>query len=135
MNQKLSKENKINRLAIFDFCETLVSIQSADSFIDFVREKSPNSRSKFLEWIRVLLIRIYFFRLLNILIPGNLIHKKLKLYQLKGFHRKELISIAEDYALKIQKNFLISDMLKILTEKKNDNFRIIILSGGLHHIS
>ena len=120
----------IKKVAIFDFCETLVSVQSADRFIDFVRNKNPSNKLNFIEFIRLLLTKLMFFRVLNKLLPNNPLHKKLKLYQLKGFSKSILDSFAKKYFDDLLKKNIINEVYKILLEKKKENYEIVILSGG-----
>ena len=120
----------IKKLAIFDFCETLVSFQSADQFIDFILQNRFSFRAHIFEITRKILFIFRFFDVLNRLFPGNLIHKQLKLYQIKGLEEEKLEFYAQKYFQDILVPSIIKNISNELKEKKRDGFRIIILSGG-----
>jgi HAD superfamily hydrolase (TIGR01490 family) len=119
-----------NKLALFDFCGTIVSIQSADRFIDFVREHKKNKYNHVLEVIRIFLVNIGFFFILNKLFPYNNLHKRLKLYQLKGIKKSSLEKLALDYYKKILKHSLIPEIISELKQKQRDQYKTVIVSGG-----
>ena len=79
-----------NKIALFDFCDTLVDFQTGDAFIDFIRENTNKKRAFIFEKFRLLLIKIKFFSVLSRLLPKNNWHKKLKLFQLKGYTKNEI---------------------------------------------
>jgi HAD superfamily hydrolase (TIGR01490 family) len=118
------------KLALFDFCETIVSIQSADKFIDFVRESRKNKSIFLLEYIRVCLVKVLFFRILNKFFPNNILHKKLKLYQLRGIQECDLEKLAKDYYKKILVQRLIPEIISEVKQKQKEGYRVVIVSGG-----
>ena len=129
MNQNKSYMQS-KKLALFDFCETLVTIQSADRFIDFVRENKRYTFMFLVEYIRVFLINIRFFIILDKLHQNNILHKKLKLYQLRGIKRSSLEKLARDYYKKSLKNRLIPEVISELKQKQIKGYRAVIVSGG-----
>ena len=122
--------SKDKRLAIFDFCETLVAMQSADSFIDFVRDKTPSRKRNLLEFLRSFLTKLKFFSVINKLFPSNNIHKKLKLLQLSGIPKSTIEELSKNYYENVLKNKLIPKIINELKQKQSIGYRIIILSGG-----
>lgn len=121
---------KVNKLALFDFCETLVSIQSADRFIDFIRSQQSSLRMHFLEKSRLLLVYSQIFRFINKIFPHNTWHKELKLYQLKGLSKAALNKFAEQYYHTILKPKLISKIVDQLRQKQKLGYKIMVISGG-----
>ncbi|MFJ1329478.1 MULTISPECIES: HAD family hydrolase [Capnocytophaga] len=118
------------KVALFDFCETLVSFQTADRFVDFVRKKTKSTRMLFWEYVRFLLVKFRFFRIISIFFPKNNWHKKLKMYQLKGFSQKKLRELSQEYyTLEIRPN-LILPIQQELEEKQTQDMNICVVSGG-----
>ncbi|MDO6743439.1 HAD-IB family hydrolase [Tenacibaculum soleae] len=118
------------KLALFDFCETLIQFQTADRFIDFVRNKERNKRMIWLEFLRKFLVKIKFFAVLERLIKTNNCHKRLKLYQLKGIDRQRIDTYAEFYYQKDLKTNMISNIIDLLEEYKLKGYKTLIVSGG-----
>ena len=121
---------KDKRLAIFDFCETLVAMQSADNFIDFVRDKTPSRKRNLLEFLRSFLTKLKFFSVINKLFPSNNIHKKFKLLQLSGIPKSTIEELSKNYYENVLKDKLIPKIINELKQKQSIGYRIIILSGG-----
>ena len=121
----------MNRVALFDFCETLVNFQTADAFVDFVRTKSQNKRMFILERIRMFLIKFHVLAFLERRFFSRIpIHKITKLFQLRGLCQKELEYYASlYYNEKIKPNF-IPKVLAILKDKQKNGYTIAIVSGG-----
>lgn len=118
------------KLALFDFCETLIQFQTADRFIDFVRNKERKKRMIWLEFLRKFLVKFKFFAVLERLIKTNNYHKRLKLYQLKGIDRQRIDTYAESYYQKDLKINMISNITDLLKEYKLKGYKILIVSGG-----
>jgi phosphoserine phosphatase len=78
----------MKKLALFDFCETLVSFQTAGRFVDFVRAKLGSRRMLKLEELRVKSKALRFTAVANKLLPHYNFDKRLHLYQLKGLSKK-----------------------------------------------
>lgn len=119
------------KVALFDFCETLVDFQTADSFVDFVRRKTFDKRMLRLEKIQQLLCRSKILQLIDkITFYRFSINKRIKLYQLKGFTERELDGFAVEYYNVEIKNHFISNMLAKLKEFQNQGYTVGIVSGG-----
>ena len=58
------RNNMKQKLALFDFCETIIQFQTADGFIDFIRDKTNSRLMKRLELVRIFLAKIKFFGVL-----------------------------------------------------------------------
>ncbi len=122
---------KLNQnIVIFDFCETLVNFQTADAYVDFVRRKLNHPRMKFLEWILTFLIKTKIILILYKLFPYHSIEKRIKLYQLKGFSKTQLIEFAEQFYLQRIKPNTIDPVLHLMRNYQLNNDVIYIVSGG-----
>ena len=119
------------KIALFDFCETIVDMQSADAFIDFARIQLGEPKfMKRLEQIRVFLVKIYFFKVINRVFSNNALHKRLKLLQLKGIKRSILEKMSEQYYTKKLKPRFFNKIIQIMKNHINQGNRVIIVSGG-----
>ena len=71
------------KVAFFDFCETLVDFQTADAFCDYVRERTKKTKMFKIEKNIILLKKIYLLPILQKLFRKyGSIEKKLKAYEL-----------------------------------------------------
>ena len=119
-----------NKIALFDFCDTLVDFQTGDAFIDFIRENTDKRRAIIIEKFRLFLIRIKFFSVLNRFLPNNNWHKRLKLFQLKGITKNEIEHLSLLYYTKRIKPHLITKIIQELQQYKEKGYSIYIVSGG-----
>ncbi len=115
----------------FDFCETLASFQTADAFVDFVRNSSNKSLFRTtLETFYIVFKRIKLFSFLERILPERSIEKKFKLYQIKGMHFDELNRIAKQYYIDVIRNNWIVDVFDDFLRNYNSLENITIISGG-----
>ena len=70
--------DKLPELVIYDFCETLVSIQTADFFVDYVCKHS--NRFNLTDKIEKLLIKTKVKFAINLLFPKFNFSKKLNFF-------------------------------------------------------
>lgn len=116
-----------NRIILIDFCETLVSIQTADDFVCFVL-KEKVIRLIFLNFFKHILSYKILQLILRIL-SVKLNYKALTVYFLKGLDEALLFEKGKEYAelvLNGKKNLNVLE--KINSIYSND--RKIIISGG-----
>ena len=119
-----------NKVAFFDFCDTLVDFQTGDAFIDFIRENTKKKKALVFEKFRVFLIKIRFFSILNKIFPNHNWHKKLKLFQLKGNIKSEIEYLSLLYYSQRIKPHLITRIVQELEQYKEKGYAIYIVSGG-----
>ena len=102
----MSSDNR--KIALFDFCETLVNFQTADAFVDYVRNRIGIRRMKVLELFQQSLLVLKVPQIIDKLSKNKYsINKRLKLYQLKGIQKKDLENLAFDYYTnRIKPNFI-----------------------------
>lgn len=110
------------KVAIFDFCDTLVSFQTADEFIKFCAIRRNKVKFYFLEVVRHILRK---FRILRG--PAN---KKFLLRYIKGLKEDELDLLANDYFENRIKDKLLESTLECLRVLKSSGYKTIIISGG-----
>jgi HAD superfamily hydrolase (TIGR01490 family) len=111
-----------NKIAIFDFCETLVNFQSGNAFIEFCLEKTNLRYKKFL-------YNLYQSKYYRRFFHWQHCKKKI-LSLLRGFELKTLEYLAKEYALVITTQKQIHCLVEELYNKKKEGYLIWIVSGG-----
>lgn len=121
-------QNK-DRIALFDFCETLVDFQTADAFVYFVRQRYPQLIKKgFLYYSQLVLEKTKLSAILFKL--GININKKLLLEQLRGIDERVIDDCALDYYETRIKPHLIEPTIQVLKDLQNKGYCTYIVSGG-----
>jgi HAD superfamily hydrolase (TIGR01490 family) len=123
-------KDKIQKLGIFDFCETLVSFQTADAFIDYVRKIEGTFFMRFLEKALFILIKVKLIAAFNKFFPDLSIGKRLKLLQLRGFTFEKLDNLACLYFRDTIKPNLIDPILEEMRKLAQQGYEICLVSAG-----
>lgn len=118
------------KLALFDFCETLTNFQTVDGLINLVKDKRNNRILKTLDSLVSVAVRLKFFSILYKVFPKNNFHKRLRLLQLKGLLNSELSLIAKEYYEETIKVNLLPKIIEKIDYYRKKGFKIIIVSGG-----
>lgn len=118
------------KVALFDFCETIANFQTADTFVHYVRGRTDNKLMIKKEKIRKFLRNIKALAILDKLFRHSSINKRLVLWQLKGFDKNELEIFAKSYYYDVIKKNFITEVIDELRNLKQNNWRIIIISAG-----
>jgi HAD superfamily phosphoserine phosphatase-like hydrolase len=115
-------------LVIYDFCETLVSIQTADRFINYVVDETKTK--SFISNLEKFLTLTRLFAIIKLILPKLNLSKKINLLKIRNFNELQLKEIAIKYYEEIIKsnyNHIILEKLKQDLEKKN---LVMVISGG-----
>lgn len=120
----------MNKLAFFDFCDTLVSFQTADAFVDYVRKMEGNSCMRYLEFILIILRKIWILPVLNKFFPDAAIGKKIKLFQLRGFTYEKLNNLASSYYKEIIKPNFIKPVVAEMQKHAQQDYEICLVSAA-----
>lgn len=116
----------MKKVALFDFCETLVDIQTADAFIGFALEKSHRNGGFYI--YRLLKSR-FICRLLNkLFFDVNL--KKLYIRLLAGLSAQEVDYLSKEYNSWLCSHHIINEIFGKLKRLKQNNHEIWIVSAG-----
>ena len=112
------------KVAIFDFCKTLVSVNSLPLFVDFVLQ---NSRNRFVYHIKrnILKNKKFISRFLNIK------SRYIEIYVLKGYEKKFINEISKLFFNNIINNYQNEIVIKNLFELKKNGYFVLILSAAL----
>jgi len=118
-----------NKVALFDFCETIANFQTADAYVRYVQSHSKPSN----KGIRLLYNILNQSRILGIvrrLKPKGSVDKRFILKQMKGRTQVEMEALAKDYyEERIKPNF-ISPVLDELKRLQSEGYRCYVISAG-----
>lgn len=113
---------------MIDFCETLISFQTADRFVQYCVQHL-NLRSI---RIRQLIVQMFdlgkVFKILNKFTTGS--KKKALLWQLKGVPQARLDSLAKCYFEEELRPNVITPMVEVMKQHQKQGDVIYIISGG-----
>ncbi|WP_396157207.1 HAD family hydrolase [Flavobacterium sp.] len=123
-------KNNLKNLVIFDFCETLVDLQTADFFVDYIIKKEKYYQYLWLKKIDFFLKKSRILAVINKCFPKFNFSKRLKLYQIKGVSQEKVNQLAQDYYEEILMNNLIEPVYQLLESHSKNNDTILIISGG-----
>lgn len=113
----------MKRLAIFDFCDTLISWQTFDLFIDFCLAQSSWGKSR-----NILHEKIYTTRYIGFVYNRLYPRKNYELSFLKGFSFNE--SLILDFVKEILVPREHKTIVNLLYEKYNQGYDVVINSWG-----
>lgn len=116
-------------LVIYDFCDTLIDFQSANSFVYYVFKKA-GSKSRFVELLRRIMARFHLFSFANLFYRHMSVNKALLLYQLKGYTKSELQNYAKLFYQEMVKPNLQDKLIKKLQSDLCKGNIVAIASGG-----
>jgi HAD superfamily phosphoserine phosphatase-like hydrolase len=117
-----------NKIAFFDFCETVVNFQTADRFVEFcLNENKQYIPNHFLYKI---FKKANITRIMAKILSIYSINKRLKLYTLKGISFERLDFLAQKYYIEELQPALILPVISEIVKKKEDGYKVWIISGG-----
>lgn len=118
------------KIAIFDFCETLANFQTADAYVEYVREVTHCSNMCRKEMFRLFLRKTRILAILSVLFKRSSLNKRFILWQLRGINKDCLEVFAKEYYDKRIRPNIISSVLSELYRLREQGWRIVIASGG-----
>jgi HAD superfamily hydrolase (TIGR01490 family) len=116
--------------AFFDFCETLVSFQTADAFVDYVRRKKGSVYMRFLDLLLILMCKLRIITVLNKVFPGWSCFKRIKLLQLRNLSFEILDREAELYYNDLIKPNIIQPVVEEMINLAGAGCEICLVSAG-----
>ena len=117
------------KIAFFDFCETLINFQTADRFIHFIREKENNFLMNLKEFLRKILIKTRFLYLLENF-GIEYLNKKMVLWQIKGFDSQKIKKYSKQFHEEKIKPGIIKKVFSEMKKLKKKDYAIYIVSAG-----
>ncbi len=118
------------RIALFDFCETLVSFQTADAFVAYVESVAENRWMRWVAFFHRLLRKSHILSLLFKMFPNGSVNKRLVALRLRGIPEAEMNLHAQAYYEKKIRPALISAVVDQLLTLQSEGWRIVLVSGG-----
>ncbi len=115
---------------VFDFCETLITFQTADRFVDFIIECEGYNKYRGLRKLTTWMVKFKLLAIIAKLYPELNLSKRLKLYQIKGLSRDFIKKYAEKYYYEILIKNRIDVLSELLINHKKNGDHILIVSGG-----
>lgn len=119
----------MNKVALFDFCETIANFQTADAYVRYVQSHSVPTNIG----IRLLYNILNQSRVLGIvrrLKPKGSIDKRFILKQMKGRTYEEMDRLAEDYYNNMIKPNMIEPVVTELRRLQSEGYGIYVISAG-----
>lgn len=119
----------MNKVALFDFCETIANFQTADAYVRYVQSHSVPTNIG----IRLLYNILNQSRVLGIvrrLKPKGSIDKRFILKQMKGRTYEEMDRLAEDYYNNMIKPNMIEPVITELRRLQSEGYGIYVISAG-----
>lgn len=120
----------MNKVALFDFCETIANFQTGDAFVNYVAANYPISQNKRRNKIRHTLQRFKVISVIERLFPKSSFNKRLVLWQLKGYKQSTIENASREYYLNMVKPNLIPETIEQLRSLQENGWRILIVSAG-----
>lgn len=119
----------MNKVALFDFCETIANFQTADAYVRYVQSHSAPTNTG----IRLLYNILNQSRVLGVvrrLKPKGSVDKRFILKQMKGRTYEEMDRLAEDYYNNMIKPNMIEPVVTELRRLQSEGYGIYIISAG-----
>jgi HAD superfamily hydrolase (TIGR01490 family) len=122
------------KIAFFDVCETLISFQTADAFVDYIRDNTDDDvvRGRMLRRERWLgfLKRIQVIRVCDKFLPGLKLEKRMKLWQLEGLKEVYLLTMGQHYVEDILRYTEIKPVVNAMQQLMLEGYEVILVSAG-----
>lgn len=120
-----------DKIAVFDFCETLVPYQSAELYVDYVLQSCPTYYiNRFYRFMYKLLRKFKIIRLLEHISNGKVTNKILYVNQIRHYTYQKLDLSAKQFYQNCIRPQLIQETIQALRDYQSKGYRIIIVSGG-----
>lgn len=127
----MQKDSDMHKVAVFDFCETLADFQTANAFVDFVRQNVKSVEVRLVNTVYVVLSKLQVIRFLNFATSHkHSIGKNLKLLQLRGMSRETIEAMAQRFHEERIKPHLIEATVERMEQLKKDGYEVGLSSGG-----
>ena len=119
------------KVAVFDFCDTIVNFQTADNFVLYVSGNTQNKRIKKRRFVINAIKGGCIIKKIDKKTGGKFsLCKRMVLWQLRGITVDELNKCAEDYYEKEIVPNMYADMLELVVSHQKDGYLVYISSGG-----
>jgi HAD superfamily hydrolase (TIGR01490 family) len=122
------------KIAFFDVCETLISFQTADAFVDYIRDNTDDDvvkgRMQRREWWLRFFHKIQVVRVCNKFLPGLKLEKRMKLWQLEGLKEVYLLTMGQHFVEDVLRYHEIKLVVNEMQQLILDGYDVILVSAG-----
>lgn len=118
------------RIAIYDFCETIVQFQTANAFIDFVCNEGKPSLRFYLYRLFILINKSRLISVIYRIFYGRGGGKRLPALFLKGLSKTQINESAHRFYESRLKISFIEPVIQEILNRKKEGYEIAIISGG-----
>ncbi len=122
--EEMALVSQKNKIALFDFCDTLVNFQTGNAYIDYIREQKNSLIINFRHKLHKILFKI------KIKINKNYFGKMDYAAVIKGTTKQELDFYAKRFYIEKVRPRLIQNSINELKRLQKAGYRIFIVSGG-----
>lgn len=121
-------QNK-DKVALFDFCETIANFQTADAYVRYVQSRSTPT-NKGVRFLYNILNQSRILGIVRRIKPKGSIDKRFILKQLKGRSQTEMERLAKDYYVNRIKPNLIEPVVSEMERLKSEGYSCYVVSAG-----
>lgn len=119
------------KIALFDFCDTMINFQSADAYVRYVRSYvRKNPRMIFIEGVRKFAAVSRIMRVLQKFSREGFVNKKMLLTQLKGLSFQEMDELARKFYSEVIRPNYVPEVIEAVKKYKAEGYKLFIVSGG-----
>jgi len=123
-----------SKIAFFDVCETLISFQTADAFVDYIRNNTDDQvvagKMQRREGRLRLLKRLQVFRVMDKFLPGWKLEKRLKLRQIQGLKEVYLLTMGQHFVEDILRYSEIKPVVNAMQQLILEGYDVVLVSAG-----
>ena len=116
---------------VFDFCETLVNLQTADAFVDFCVKDRMSIWRRFWSGMIRIFTRMRIFAIAQWVIPRYNLEKRMRVFLLRGFSREDMERLATDFVNEVLLGASNGALQSRLEEHLRAGDWVQISSGGI----
>ena len=119
------------KIALFDFCDTMINFQSADAYMRYVKKRVHlDARMHLLSGLVKFLAKSRLLRVMQKFCREGFVGKKMLLYQLKGQSFDVMDKLAQEFYSEVIRPNYVAEVIAAVKKHKDEGFRLFIVSGG-----
>ncbi|MBQ7220553.1 MAG: haloacid dehalogenase-like hydrolase [Synergistaceae bacterium] len=119
------------KIALFDFCDTMINFQSADNYVRYVKAHvHSTARMRMLEGLRKFLVKVRLMRILQVFSREGYVNKRMLLRQLEGLSEQEMTNLAESFYRELVRPNYVPEVIAEVMRLRQEGYRLFIVSGG-----
>ncbi len=125
---------KKSKVAFFDVCETLISFQTADAYVDYIRDNTDDDvvrgrMNRRESWLKVFK-KLQVVRVADKVLPALKLEKRMKLWQLEGLTEEYLLTMGQHYVEDILRYSEVKSVVNAMQQHVLAGYEVILVSAG-----